>query len=294
MKAPEKFGIWANTNKPDFWDLLPDIISWAEKQGLEPWLTTRIQKELKSGDTYDCPIIESADDFQKLDFIITLGGDGTILSLARAVADRETPILGIHLGELGFLAEVIAEDIFTCLDRVAKGDYEIEKRLVLKCTLANGGKKRTLFALNDFVVDKGSSHRMLFAELKADRRFVANYKADGLIVATPTGSTAYSLAAGGPILTPQTNALVVSPICPHSLTFRPIVFSGQSILEISFPDVHDTPIDLAVDGQITETLNQDSKVQVETADYKISMIRFKDSNYFRTLRTKMGWGRRGE
>lgn len=293
MKTPEKFGIWANTHKPAFWNLLPEIISWAEKQGLEPWLTTRIRKELKSSDSYDCPIIESAEDFRKLDFILSLGGDGTILSLARAIADRGTPILGIHLGELGFLAEVVAEDLFSCLNKVAKGNYEIEDRLVLKCTASNGGKERVLFALNDFVVDKGASHRMLTAQLEADGRFVANYKADGLIVATPTGSTAYSLAAGGPILTPRMNALVVSPICPHSLTLRPIVFPDESVLEISFPEADNTPIDLAVDGQLTESLDQNSIVKVATADYKISMIDFKDSNYFHTLRTKMGWGRRG-
>jgi len=292
LNKPTSFGIWANTDKPAFWKVLPDIISWAKNKSIDLFITTRIESQLKDHD-FDYQLIESADDFVKLDFILTLGGDGTIFSLARAVGDRGTPILGIHLGELGFLAEVVLEDMFTRLDEVVAGDYNIQKRIVIKCIVNNGTEPQTFYALNDIVVDRGKSHRLLNCELLANDDFVAKYKADGLIVATPTGSTAYSLASGGPIVIPTFGSMVVTPICPHTLTLRPIVFPDDQILEISFPEDSEKDMALAVDGQVNEYLESTAKVVIQKAPYKINMVNFTDSNYFNTLRTKLGWGVRG-
>ncbi|CUV08932.1 NAD kinase [hydrothermal vent metagenome] len=292
MNKPTNFGIWANTDKPAFWKVLPDIISWAKNKSIDLFITTRIESQLKDHD-FDYQLIESADDFVELDFILTLGGDGTIFSLARAVGDRGTPILGIHLGELGFLAEVVLEDMFTRLDEVVGGDYNIQKRMVIKCIVNNGTEPQTFYALNDIVVDRGKSHRLLNCELLANDNFVAKYKADGLIVATPTGSTAYSLASGGPIVIPTFGSMVVTPICPHTLTLRPIVFPDDQILEISFPEDGEKDMALAVDGQVNEYLESTAKVVIQKAPYKINMVNFTDSNYFNTLRTKLGWGVRG-
>ncbi|MEE3150427.1 MAG: NAD(+)/NADH kinase [Candidatus Neomarinimicrobiota bacterium] len=292
MNKPTSFGIWANTDKPAFWKVLPDIISWAKNKSIDLFITTRIESQLKDHD-FDYQLIESADDFVELDFILTLGGDGTIFSLARAVGDRGTPILGIHLGELGFLAEVVLEDMFTRLDEVVGGDYNIQKRMVIKCIVNNGTEPQTFYALNDIVVDRGKSHRLLNCELLANDDFVAKYKADGLIVATPTGSTAYSLASGGPIVIPTFGSMVVTPICPHTLTLRPIVFPDDQILEISFPEDGEKDMALAVDGQVNEYLESTAKVVIQKAPYKINMVNFTDSNYFNTLRTKLGWGVRG-
>ncbi len=292
MNKPTSFGIWANTDKPAFWKVLPDIISWAKNKSIDLFITTRIESQLKDHD-FDYQLIESADDFVELDFILTLGGDGTIFSLARAVGDRGTPILGIHLGELGFLAEVVLEDMFTRLDEVVAGDYNIQKRMVIKCIVNNGTEPQTFYALNDIVVDRGKSHRLLNCELLANDDFVAKYKADGLIVATPTGSTAYSLASGGPIVIPTFGSMVVTPICPHTLTLRPIVFPDDQILEISFPEDSEKDMALAVDGQVNEYLESTAKVVIQKAPYKINMVNFTDSNYFNTLRTKLGWGVRG-
>ncbi len=292
MNKPISFGIWANTDKPSFWKVLPDIVSWAKNKSIDLFITTRIESQLKDNDL-DYQLIESADDFVKLDFILTLGGDGTILSLARAVGDRGTPILGVHLGELGFLAEVVLEDMFTRLDEVVAGDYNIQKRMVIKCIVNNGTEPQTFYALNDIVVDRGKSHRLLNCELLANDDFVAKYNADGLIVATPTGSTAYSLASGGPIVIPAFGSMVVTPICPHTLTLRPIVFPDDQILEISFPEDGEKDMALAVDGQVNEYLKSTAKVVIQKAPYKINMVNFTDSNYFNTLRTKLGWGVRG-
>ena len=293
MNKPTSFGIWANTDKPAFWKVLPNISSWAKDRGIDLYITTRIESQLKDHGL-DYQLIESADDFVKLDFILTLGGDGTILSLARAVGDRGTPVLGIHLGELGFLAEVVLEDMFTRLDAVVAGDYNIQKRMVIKCIVNNGTEPQTFYALNDIVVDRGKSHRLLNCELLANDDFVAKYNADGLIVATPTGSTAYSLASGGPIMIPTLGSMVVTPICPHTLTLRPIVFPDDQILEISFPVDSGKDMALAVDGQVNEYLKSTAKVVIQKAPYKINMVNFTDSNYFNTLRTKLGWGVRGE
>jgi len=292
LNKTTSFGIWANTDKPAFWKVLPDIISWAKNKSIDLFITTRIESQLKDHD-FDYQLIESADDFVELDFILTLGGDGTIFSLARAVGDRGTPILGIHLGELGFLAEVVLEDMFTRLDEVVGGDYNIQKRMVIKCIVNNGTEPQTFYALNDIVVDRGKSHRLLNCELLANDDFVAKYKADGLIVATPTGSTAYSLASGGPIVIPTFGSMVVTPICPHTLTLRPIVFPDDQILEISFPEDGEKDMALAVDGQVNEYLESTAKVVIQKAPYKINMVNFTDSNYFNTLRTKLGWGVRG-
>jgi len=293
LNKPTSFGIWANTDKPAFWKVLPDIVSWAKDKGLDLYITTRIESQLKDLDL-DSQLIESADDFAKLDFIMTLGGDGTILSLARAVGDRSTPILGIHLGELGFLAEVILEDMFTRLDAVAAGDFNIQKRMVIKCVVNSGNEPQTFHALNDIVVDRGKSHRLLTCELLANDDFVAKYKADGLIVATPTGSTAYSLASGGPIVIPTFGSMVVTPICPHTLTLRPIVFPDDQVLKISFPENGGQDITLAIDGQVNEYLKSTAKVMIQKASFEINMVNFTDSNYFNTLRTKLGWGVRGD
>lgn len=291
---PKTVGIWGNTEKPAFWDLFPEIASWAKEHELEVFLTTRIIAKADMGFEFEYSVIESADDFNQLDFILSLGGDGTLLALARAIGNRGVPILGIHLGELGFLAEVTTDDMFARLDRVAEGDFEILERMVLHCTVENGKEPLEFHALNDITIDRGASHRMINCELYAHGNHVANYKADGLIVSTPTGSTAYSLSAGGPIVMPSLDAMVVTPICPHTLSLRPIVMPDNKSIEITFPDNQAGGLALAVDGQVQESLELDAKVTISRGDYKTHMVIFSDSNYFHTLSRKMGWGKRGE
>ena len=293
ITKPHSFGIWGNTDKPKFWELLEPILKWAEQKKIIPFITTRIKDQLPNSFKYKVQVIESADDFQNIDFLLTLGGDGTMLSAARAVEHRETPILGIHLGELGFLAKITTDVMFERLDMVADANYEIQKRMVLKGQIMNSKNPSTFYALNDFVIDRGKSHRLITLRLKSNDRYVADYKADGLIVGTPTGSTAYALSAGGPIIMPKLKAMVVVPISPHTLNLRPIVLPDDRTLEITFPINGNDGLAFAIDGQVNQYLNQNSKIIIKKAPYDINMIDYKDSNYFDNLQQKMGWGRRG-
>ncbi|MBT3179652.1 MAG: NAD(+) kinase [Candidatus Marinimicrobia bacterium] len=291
MKLPKSFGIWGNTEKDSFWETYPKILSWADKNDLKVHFTTRILNHEKCIHTA-YPAIESKEQIGLLDFMVVLGGDGTFLSLARAMEHHETPILGIHLGDLGFLAKATKKDLFTRLNQVLLGDYILEKRILVKASFNNNGEIFHHIGFNDFVISNGESRRMLTAKVKVNGHWVGNYKADGLIVSTPTGSTAYSLSAGGPILAPTVDSLVITPISPHSLTSRPLVVPADSIIEVTFPENNKTIL-LIVDGQIQESLNPSSIVEITKTDFKINLIDFKDYDYYKTLRTKMGWGRRG-
>jgi len=290
-QTPRAFGIWGNTDKDKFWDNLIPILEWANDKKIEPYITTRIKDNLPKGFDNKVNIINSAEDFLKIDFLLTLGGDGTILSAARAIGNRRTPILGVHVGELGFLAEVTLNDMFDRLNMVSQGNFLIQNRMILKAEINNGNMPKIFYALNDFVIDRGKSQRLITMELFANNHFISKYKSDGLIFSTPTGSTAYSLSAGGPIVMPKLKAIVVTPLSPHTLTLRPIVVPNDQILEIKFVD--DDKVAFAVDGQVSEYLSPRSRVLIKKSSFDIKMIKFEDSNYFQTLRLKMGWGKRG-
>ncbi len=292
MDQITKFGIWGNTDKDIFWKVLPSIIKWSENRKIQVYLTQRIAKD-KRGSKYKLNIIKSKNEIKKLNFMLVLGGDGTFLSCARAVGNSRTPILGIHLGDLGFLAKVTLQDYISRLDQVASEDFFIEKRMVVESRIKKNKKELKYFALNDFVISNGDSHRMLSVLMYVDSHFVGKYRSDGLIIATPTGSTAYSLSAGGPIITPKVDSLVITPISAHSLTSRPLVIPAGSKIVLKFEKIS-YPILFITDGQIHETLKPNSTIEITKSYYKINFIDFKNSNYFQMLTKKMGWGKRGE
>ena len=291
MKKSLKFAVWGNTEKPKFWDTFPGILKWAKNNELSPYLTTRIDKQYKY---HKYPIIEKADDFNDMDFILTIGGDGTILSTARAIAHRNIPILGIHLGDLGFMAKVTLSELYQRLDQVASGNFSISDHMVLEAELSANGKTVKSPVLNDVVINNGKTHRMVTCMLEANDRFVGKYKADGIIVATPTGSTAYSLSAGGPIVEPSVKSIIITPICPHSLTSRPLVVPDFSEIKITFPVDPAEDIGVTLDGQIFHNFNYEAVITVRKAKYNVKFIDFTDCNYYATLRNKMDWGKRGE
>lgn len=297
MIKPKSLGLWGNTDKVVFWQILPKIIDWADRKNIQIYITKKIQSDVKFTDVKfsakSVPVINSKEKINKMDFMLVLGGDGTFLSCARAVEHHNTPILGIHLGDLGFLAKVTLDDIFQRLDQVAKGDYLIEKRSMAKATLKKGDQEKVLYGLNDFVVTSGESHRLLVSEVFVNGNRVSEYRSDGLIVATPTGSTAYSLSSGGPIIAPDVDSFVITPISAHSLNSRPLVVSNKSSIEIRFSNYNQNII-FITDGQLHEILRAGDIALISNSDFKIGLIDFHDTDYFYTLRTKMGWGTRGE
>lgn len=291
MIKPKNFGLWGNTDKSVFWQILPKIIDWADSNKIQIYITEKIQTNVEFN-ADSIPVINSNEKISEMDFMLVLGGDGTFLSCARAVEHHDTPILGIHLGDLGFLAKVTLDDIFQRLDQVAKGDYLIEKRSMVKAVLKKTGSEKVLYGLNDFVVTSGESHRLLISEVFVNGRRVSEYRSDGLIVATPTGSTAYSLSSGGPIIAPDVDSFVITPISAHSLNSRPLVVSNKSSIEIKFSN-YNQDIIFITDGQLHEILRPNDIALISNSNFQIGLIDFDDTDYFHTLRIKMGWGTRG-
>ncbi len=224
--------------------------------------------------------------------VIVLGGDGTLLAAARVFARATTPILSVNLGSLGFLTEIPLADLYATLQAWCDNSAEVELRSMMHAELHRGGKLfQEWHALNDVVVAKGAIARMADFRVEIDSQFVAKFRADGVIVATPTGSTAYNLAAAGPIMMPSVNAMVVTPICPHLLTIRPIVVPGDSIIRV---DVEGVPNEtyLTVDGQESVQLLVGDKVCCRRSYYSVRLLRLNPNGLFNVLRSKLKWGER--
>jgi NAD+ kinase len=225
--------------------------------------------------------------------LIVLGGDGTLLSTARCVARADIPILGVNLGSLGFLTEVKQEEIAQALEEVdAARSYELSLRPMLRCQVLRDGKcVATHDALNEVVMNQSAVARITDFEVRVNGNFVANYKADGLIISTPTGSTAYSLAAGGPILSPEVSAFVITPVASHALTNRPLVVKDTAIIEARILVTREQAF-LTVDGQVGTALLENDLVLCKKSEYNVKLFKFAGRSFFDVLRTKLKWGER--
>jgi NAD+ kinase len=229
---------------------------------------------------------------READLVVVLGGDGTLLSVVRAIEERAVPILGINLGTLGFLVEVSVDEMHAALASALAGEMTIEPRMRLEVRHVRAGRAlRSWLALNDAVITKGASARIVDLEARADGQLVTTYHADGLIVSTPTGSTAYSLSAGGPILLPGVPSLVLTPICPHALTQRPLVLPDSVVIEVI---VHPRggEVQLAIDGQEGAPLQEGDLVAVRRSEHPALLLVPSDHSRFEVLRTKLRWGER--
>ncbi len=225
--------------------------------------------------------------YAEADILIVLGGDGTILEAARRAAQHATPILGINLGRLGYMAELESGEL-DLLDRLFTGEYELEHRSMLRVELFSGDELRSFcYALNDAVISNGSVSRMIDLELSEGGAPVTTYRADGLIIATPTGSTAYSMSAGGAIVDPGVPCFCVTPICPHSFAARPMIFSDSSVLQIKNICAREKMLYLTVDGRMNFELYRNQTVRVTKSDLRTSLIRLKACGFYRRLRQKM-------
>ena len=227
----------------------------------------------------------------RIDLMIVLGGDGTLLSAARSMGGRDIPIFAVNLGHLGFLTSIKLEELYPELERVFRGEYRLGVRSMVDCELIRDHQAIAHYsALNDIVITKSMLARMIDLDTYVDNHFVAAYKADGLIVSTPTGSTAYSLSAGGPVIFPQVAAVCITPICPHMLTNRPVIVPDTSEIHI-VNHGEDGPY-LTIDGQVGEPLNKGDRIICRSSPHKISLIRPPKLLFFDVLREKLKWGER--
>ena len=233
------------------------------------------------------PLVEP-ENIEGVDYVISMGGDGTFLEAANKVGDREIPILGVNMGRLGFLADVLPSEIETTLDHVLRGDHIIEDHTVIKLETNGETVECNPFALNDIAVLKRDSASMISIRAYVNGDFLVNYQADGLIIATPTSSTAYSLSNGGPIIVPQSGSLCITPVAPHSLNIRPIVINDTSVIELEVCSRSHNFL-VAVDGRSMK-MAEETRLTIRKAPYTIKLIKLKSQRYFSTLHEKLMWG----
>jgi len=288
QKEIKRVGIVAKPHKEGVKVMVEELISWLSSQGVEAILNP------KTAQLFDASISQTTDEElpKQVDMIIVLGGDGTLLSVARLIKEEKIPLLGVNLGGLGFLTEVSLSKLYPTLKRIFKQDYSLDPRITLSSTLYRAGKRIVRHTvLNDVVINKSALARIIDLEVLVDKQFVALFKADGLIISTPTGSTAYNLAAGGPIIFPNMNALVLTPICPHSLSNRAIVIPDNAEVEIILKTKNED-VFLTLDGQVGFALQPEDRVVIKRGKNKIYLIQSPRKNYFAVLRDKLLWGKR--
>ncbi|HEY7362607.1 MAG TPA: NAD(+)/NADH kinase [Methylomirabilota bacterium] len=264
------------------------LIQWLGARGL----VALLDKETASL-APDLPVAQTSRSElpSQVDVIVVLGGDGTLLSVARAVGDLGVPILGVNLGGLGFLTATTLDEMTPALEALLAGRMAVEERMMLSARLHRGGNVAgTFLGLNDVVIMKAATSRIIDLSVSVDGEPATAYRADGLIIATPTGSTAYSLSAGGPILFATMDAVVLTPICSHTLTNRPIVLPGSQRIEVAVLTSQDAV--LTVDGQVGLALREHDRVEVARAASRIRLVRFPHTHFFSVLRTKLKWGER--
>lgn len=267
--------------------LVPALVEWLQARGIGARMDGITAGYAGSGEGLSRELVPEG-----CQLVVVLGGDGTLLSAARAMGGSEVPLLAVNLGGLGFLTAISTDELFPELERALRNEHRVARRRMLSCELHRGDTVVASFeALNDVVVTKAHIARMIDLVVNVDAHFVCRYKADGLIIATPTGSTAYSLSAGGPIVFPSVGALCITPICPHTLTNRPVIVSDSSVIQI-LSLASDNDAYLTIDGQVGTPLREHDRVICRSSRHSLSLIRPPRMLFFDVLRQKLKWGER--
>ena len=282
-------GVIVKPNHAEAWKTACELSDWLEKRGINAIGGPKIH----SDDPDRCGIDTVADDkfSSESDLIVVLGGDGTMISTARLVADADVLVLGVNYGSLGYLTDFRIEEMFPALEAIFRGEYEIDRRVMLhaehwrEAEMLTSGR-----VLNDVVINKAALARIIEIDVSLNGLFVNSFRADGLIVATPTGSTAYNLSAGGPIIYPSMNAVVLTPICPFTLTNRPIVIPDNAMIELKLQQENEGVV-LTLDGQIGYTMHAGDIVRIRKSRTTFNLVQPPNRNYFDVLRNKLKWGR---
>ncbi|MCK4461230.1 MAG: NAD(+)/NADH kinase [candidate division Zixibacteria bacterium] len=281
-----RFGLIANLRREGAREAIDCVLEWAGHNSHEVFHCREELEEICHNRATNLAREELA---TKVDILISMGGDGTFLATARSVGSSGTPVLGINLGSLGFLTQLRPHQLENALNAIVRGEYLIEERMLLKTVVEGRPKLESPYALNEVVIDNGPIARLIGINLRVNGEELVTYKADGLILATPTGSTAYSLAAGGPILHPAMEAIVVSPIAAFSLSTRPMVFHASDILELRIGSEHEVA-GLTLDGQVSAPLLDTDRVIVTQADFRLKVVVFPEDSFYKVLKEKLHWG----
>ena len=284
----KRVGIVSKPKKTEVREIVPALLEWLRERSIEAF----IDKETGAIMEMRERCLTRNEMPSNVDLLIVLGGDGTLLAMARALNRKVVPILAVNLGGLGFLTEITREELIPTLETVVAGTHLTDRRVQIEGELIRADEILTPFlALNDVVLNKGAIARILDFEVRVNGEKVSTYKSDGLIVSTPTGSTAYSLAAGGPIVTPSVEAFLITPICAHTLTHRPLVLPNTVKIEVTVKSLREAAY-LTVDGQVGIAANSEDVVRMRKADSYVELVRPPSTPYFQILQKKLKWGER--
>ncbi|HIE51841.1 MAG TPA: NAD(+) kinase [Armatimonadetes bacterium] len=283
----QTIGVMAATHRVPALEAARRLVQWLQSQRRQVLL------EAETAEALGVPELAVAEVYAQADLLIVLGGDGSLVAAARATAPFGTPVVGVNFGRVGFLSQISAEEMEVHLAAVLEGKGQIEERMLLQAELRRGGESRGEFlAANDVVIGRDGFSRLLRLTVWAGGAFLATYSADGLIIATPTGSTAYSLSAGGPIVAPAVESILLTPICPHTLSTRPLVLSPREVLRIRV-EPHGKPppgARLTVDGQVECDLQPEDELSVRRAECRARLVTFGGEAFYKSLRRKLKWG----
>ena len=282
-------GIISKPKKDDVCSVAPQLLEWLEQHDIRAEIDEETAGCLDRRDGLPREEITP-----KVDLLVVLGGDGTLLAAVRLVNRHRVPILGVNLGYLGFLTEITVDEVCSVLDDILADRHQLSRRTMLEAELVRGGGRvATYAALNDVVLHKAAMARIIAMDVSVDGKLVSHIRADGLIIGSPTGSTAYSLSVGGPIVLPSVDAMLVTPIAPHMLTNRPLVIPGDCTVEVQVGNVHqEEAVHITVDGQVGEEILQGDRLCVRRSDRYVDLVVSPNRDYFQVLRSKLRWGER--
>ncbi|MBT0665590.1 NAD(+)/NADH kinase [Geobacter pelophilus] len=284
----KRVAIIAKVHDPRCQGIAGELIEWLSDQGVEPLVEAHLAHHLLYPKG-----IDSARFPELADLVVVLGGDGTLISAARLIGGRDIPILGVNLGSLGFMTEITVPELYPMLSDCLRGDFNVSERMMLDCTVERSGDEIARHqVLNDVVINKGALARIVDLDTRVNSNHLTTFKADGLIISTPTGSTGYSLSAGGPIIHPSLHCIAITPICPHTLTNRPIIVAEDSLISITVSSLDDEDVYLTLDGQVGVELKSGDLIHVSRAQHYSCLVMSNKRDFFEVLRTKLKWGER--
>jgi NAD+ kinase len=288
----KQIGIVVKPHQPDALKTICDVVQWLAERDIAVVGGPEVERERIEHET-GCAVQQLNHDelVASVDLMLILGGDGTMIATARMLGDHEVPVLGVNYGGLGYLAEFRIEELYSGLETILNGNYRLDRRVMLAAELLRGSEVVTrMRVLNDVVINKSALARIIEIEVYLNQQFVNSFRADGLIVSTPTGSTAYNLSAGGPVIYPSMNAIVITPICPFTLSNRPLVVPDDSVIELGLKTEREDVV-LTLDGQVGIPMQVDDRVVIRKSHTTFNLVQPMNRNYFDVLRDKLRWGR---